>query len=57
MRQNQKSRFYSDNALFTLRGCLKLKNGDVREFVDHIYYGDELWLLYDEKIFSGRMDE
>lgn len=27
---------------FTLRGCLKLKNGDVREFVDHIHYGDEL---------------
>ena len=34
---------------FTLRGCLKLKNGDVREFVDHIHYGDELWFLYEGK--------
>ena len=23
-----------------------MKNGDVREFVDHIHYGDELWFLY-----------
>ena len=33
----------------SLRGCLKLKNGDVREFVDHIHYGDELWFLYEGK--------
>lgn len=26
-----------------------MKNGDVREFVDHIYYGDELWFLYQGK--------
>ena len=26
-----------------------MKNGDVREFVDHIHYGDELWFLYDGK--------
>lgn len=30
-------------------GCLKLKNGDVREFVNHIHYGDELWFLYEGK--------
>lgn len=30
-------------------GCPVLKNGDVREFVDHIHYGDELWFLYDGK--------
>ena len=34
---------------FTLRGGLKLKNGDVREFVDHIHYGDELCFLYEGK--------
>lgn len=26
-----------------------MKNGDVREFVDHIHYGDELWFLYEGK--------
>ena len=26
-----------------------MKNGDVREFVDHIHCGDELWFLYDGK--------
>lgn len=26
-----------------------MKNGDVREFVDHIHYGDELWFLYKGK--------
>lgn len=24
-------------------------DGNVNEFVDHIYYGDELWFLYDGK--------
>lgn len=24
-------------------------NGNVREFIDHIYYGDELWFIYDNK--------
>ena len=29
-----------------------MKNGNVNEFVDHIYYGDELWFLYkDTKYF------
>lgn len=23
-----------------------MKNGNVREFVDHIHYGDELWFIY-----------
>ncbi len=23
-----------------------MKNGNVNEFVDHIYYGDELWFIY-----------
>ena len=26
-----------------------MKNGDVREFVNHIHYGDELWFLYEGK--------
>ena len=26
-----------------------MKNGNVREFVAHIYYGDELWFIYDGK--------
>ena len=27
-------------------------NGDVNEFVNHIYYGDELWFVYkDTKYF------
>lgn len=26
-----------------------MKNGDVQKFVDHIYYGDELWFLYNNK--------
>lgn len=26
-----------------------MKNGDVYEFVDRIYYGDELWFIYDGK--------
>ena len=26
-----------------------MKNGNVREFVDHIHYGDELWFIYDGK--------
>ena len=51
MKQNQKPKFYSDSVSFTLRGYLKLKNGDVREFVDHIHHGDELWFLYDGKKF------
>ena len=29
-----------------LRGCLRLKNGNVQEFVDNIHYGDELIFLY-----------
>jgi len=40
-----------------------LKNGNVREFVDHIYYGDELWFLYEGKKYflegwmnDGRLD-
>ena len=37
------------NTKSSLRGCLKLKNGNVREFVDHIHYGDELWFIYDGK--------
>ena len=31
------------------RGCQELKNGNVNEFVDHIYYGDELWFIYKGK--------
>lgn len=31
------------------RGFLKLKNGNVNEFVDHIHYGDELWFIYQGK--------
>lgn len=23
-----------------------MKNGNVREFIDHIHYGDEFWFLY-----------
>ncbi len=23
-----------------------MKNGNVNEFVDHIHYGDELWIIY-----------
>lgn len=26
-----------------------MKNGDVREFVDYIYYGDEPWFIYERK--------
>lgn len=37
------------NTKNTLRGYLKLKNGDAHAFVDHIHYGDELWFLYREK--------
>lgn len=40
-----------------------MKNGNVREFVDHIHYGDELWFLYDGKKYflegwseDGRLD-
>lgn len=40
-----------------------MKNGDVLEFVDHIYYGDELWFLYKKKKYflegwpnNGRLD-
>ena len=40
-----------------------MKNGDVREFVDHIHYGDELWFLYGGKKYflegwtnSGSLD-
>lgn len=40
-----------------------MKNGNVREFVDHIYYGDELWFLYEGKKYflegwmnDGRLD-
>ena len=25
-----------------------MKNGNVQEFVDRIYYGDELWFLYND---------
>lgn len=28
-----------------------MKNGDVREFVDRIHYGDELWFVFDGKVF------
>ena len=50
---------------------LKLKNGDVREFVDHIHYGDELCyrvfvlntnyqkkisIIYKPLVFCGRID-
>lgn len=51
------------NSKNILRGCPILKNGDVREFVDHIHYGDELWFLYDGKKYflegwseDGRLD-
>ncbi len=40
-----------------------MRNGDVREFVDHIYYGDELWFIYERKKYflegwtnDGRLD-
>ena len=32
-----------------LEGCPKLKNGNVHEFIDHVFYGDELWFLYHGK--------
>ena len=35
----------------TLKECLKLKNGNVQEFVDHIYYGDELWFRYKGRLY------
>lgn len=28
-----------------------MKNGNVQEFVDHIYYGDELWFYYKGRKF------
>lgn len=29
-----------------------MKNGNVQEFVNHIYFGDELWFMYEgEKYF------
>lgn len=34
-----------------LRGCPKLLNGDVTEFVDRIHYGDELIFMYNGQKF------
>lgn len=34
-----------------LRGYQKLINGNVSEFVNHIYYGDELWFRFKENKF------
>lgn len=29
-----------------LGGCLQLINGNIKDFIDKLYYGDELWFTY-----------
>lgn len=34
------------NIIISLKGVVQYENGNVREFIDHIHYGDEFWFLY-----------